>query len=87
MSESQLQKKTRDNVETEGTARLALTAEQVAQVMGISRSHVWRLHSSGHLPCPVRLGRAVRWDRKTLEAWLEAGGPPRDRWEARRHPS
>ena len=68
------------------TPRLALSVEEVAEVLGISRAHVWRLHSSGHIPRPVRLGRSVRWDRKTLEAWLEAGGPPRDRWESMRQP-
>ena len=63
------------------TFKLALSVEEVAEVLGISRAHVWRLHSSGRIPKPVRLGRAVRWNRKTLENWLEAGGPPRDRWE------
>ena len=61
--------------------RLALTAEEVAELLGISRAHVFRLQSSGRLPRPIRLGRAVRWPRITLEAWLAAGAPPRDRWE------
>lgn len=61
--------------------RMALSAEEVADVLGISRSHVFRLASSGRLPRSLRLGRAVRWDRATLEAWLAAGAPPRDRWE------
>ncbi|MBK8915406.1 MAG: helix-turn-helix domain-containing protein [Phycisphaerales bacterium] len=63
--------------------RIALSAEEVADVLGISRAHVWKLHSIGKLPRPVRLGRVVRWDRKILEAWLAAGAPPRDRWEPR----
>lgn len=63
------------------TPRLAVSAEEVAKLLGISRAHVWRLHSSGRIPRPVRLGRAVRWNRKNLEAWLEAGGPPREQWE------
>lgn len=61
--------------------RLALSAEEVADVLGISRAHVFRLASSGRLLRSVRLGRAVRWDRTTLEAWLAAGAPTRDRWE------
>ena len=67
-----------------GLQRLALSADEVAEILGISRAHVWKLASSGRLPRPVRLGRAVRWDRKTLEAWLAAGAPPRDRWESMR---
>lgn len=66
---------------TSDLRRLALSAEEVAGMLGISRAHVFRLASSGRLPRSVRLGRAVRWDRKTLEAWLAAGAPPRDRWE------
>jgi len=62
--------------------RMALSAEEVAGVLGISRAHVFRLSSSGRLPRSFRLGRAVRWDRATLEAWLAAGAPTRDRWEA-----
>jgi excisionase family DNA binding protein len=61
--------------------QLVLTAEEVAELLCISRAHVFRLQSSGHLPRPIRLGRAVRWPRAVLEAWLEAGAPPRDRWE------
>jgi len=64
--------------------RLALSAEEVAEALGISRAHVFRLASSGRLPSSFRLGRAVRWDKATLEAWLAAGAPPRERWEALR---
>ena len=73
-----------DRTPPQQVLKLALSVEEVAQLLSISRAHVWRLHSSGRIPRPVRLGRSVRWDRKTLEAWLEAGGPPRDRWEATR---
>ncbi|MBI3834114.1 MAG: helix-turn-helix domain-containing protein [Planctomycetes bacterium] len=66
--------------------RLALSADEVAAMLGISRAHVWKLASTGRLPRPIRLGRAVRWDRKNLEAWLAAGAPSRDRWEAVRVP-
>jgi excisionase family DNA binding protein len=64
------------------TNRLAISADEVAKLLGISRAHVWRLHSQGRIPRPVRLGRAVRWDRATIERWLAAGAPPRERWEA-----
>lgn len=64
------------------TNRLAISADEMAELLGISRAHVWRLHSQGRIPRPVRLGRAVRWDRATIERWLAAGTPPRERWEA-----
>lgn len=64
--------------------RLALAAEEVAEALGISRAHVFRLASSGRLPRSFRLGRAVRWDKAELQAWVAAGAPNRDRWEEMR---
>ena len=64
--------------------RVALSAEEVAESLGVSERHVWALHASGRLPKPVRLGRCVRWRREELLAWVEAGCPSRDRWEAMR---
>jgi len=61
--------------------RLAISAEEVADLLGISRAMVWKLHSGGRLPRPIRLGRVVRWERRALEEWIAAGAPPRDRWE------
>ena len=61
--------------------RLALTAGEVADLLGVSLRHVRSLHSSGRLPRPVRFGRAVRWNVEELRAWLAAGSPPRDQWE------
>ena len=66
--------------------RLALSAAEVAKLLGISQRHLWAMHASGRLgPLPVRFGRAVRWNAAELAAWLDAGAPPRDRWLAQRH--
>jgi len=77
------------NIKPEATTplgeRIALSADEVAEALGISRAHVWKLTSTGRLPRPVRLGRAVRWPRKDLEQWLAAGAPSRDRWEETRY--
>lgn len=62
--------------------RLALPAGDVASLLGISLRHLRALDASGRLPRPVRLGRAVRWNRAELRAWLDAGCPPRAEWEA-----
>jgi predicted DNA-binding transcriptional regulator AlpA len=63
---------------------LALAANDVAKMLGISERHLWALNSSGRLPRPLRLGRAVRWPVEELRAWLAAGAPERSRWEALR---
>jgi excisionase family DNA binding protein len=61
--------------------QLALSATALANRLGISRAHVWKLLSLGRLPAPVRLGRAVRWDKRVVDAWLAAGAPPLSQWE------
>lgn len=60
---------------------LLLGAEAAAELIGISESTLWKLHSQGRIPNPMRLGgRVVRWRREELEAWVRAGCPPRERW-------
>ena len=66
---------------------LAYTADDLAFLLNCSKRHIAALHSSGRLPRPIRLGRSVRWRADELRAWLDAGAPSRERWEAMRHPS
>ena len=61
---------------------LLLDAEQAAALAGVSRSHWWSLHSAALVPFPVKLGRATRWRRREIEAWVDAGCPPRHEWLA-----
>ena len=58
--------------------RLAVAARDAAELLGISRAQLWKLHSSGKMPRPVRLGaKATRWRVDELRAWLKAGCPDR----------
>lgn len=50
----------------------ALSANQVAEILGISRVHAWRLISSGELPS-FRLGRLNRVPRAAIEHLLQHG--------------
>jgi len=52
-----------------------LTVEQVAKLLGVSARHVRRLVDAGKAPQPVRLGRACRWARPAVEAWIADGCP------------
>lgn len=61
--------------------RALLSADEVATLLSISIRHVHKLNVSERLPRPLRLGRAVRWRRDELLAWLAAGAPSRARWE------
>lgn len=68
--------------QADASERLALSAKETALLLGISQRHLWAMHSAGRVPEPIRLGRSVRWRRDELRAWLDAGAPVRDRWEA-----
>jgi excisionase family DNA binding protein len=68
-----------------GPTALGLSAAEAAALLGVSESHFYSLHRTGRLgPLPVRMGRAVRWSRKELVDWFEAGSPSRSRWLALR---
>lgn len=62
-----------------------LSADQAAELLAISVRHLHKLNVSERLPRPLRLGRAVRWRRSELLAWLAAGAPSRARWETMRN--
>jgi excisionase family DNA binding protein len=53
--------------------RLALSVPELAELLGISQRHVWKLVARGVLT-PVRLGRSVRFLRVYVLAVLETTG-------------
>ena len=76
------------NVECERTHRdsdaLAISARQLAGLLGISLRQAWRLNSAGKLPKPIRLGGSVRWGRQEIVDWFAACCPDRRTWTAMR---
>ncbi len=50
-------------------APLLLRAEEAARLLGLGRSKVFEMLASGELPA-VRVGRAVRVSRASLERWV-----------------
>lgn len=63
---------------------LTVPAKELAAMLGISLRQVWRLNSAELLPRPIYLGGSCKWLRKEIEAFLEAGCPDRESWEARK---
>lgn len=60
---------------TQPTAEL-LDAAGVAAMLSVSPKTVRRFQQAGKLPAPIRLSRGiVRWRKRDLEQWLEAGCP------------
>ncbi len=58
------------------------TRDDLAALLQVSLRHVAAMNSSGRLPRPLRLGRAVRWLAEEFHEWLAAGAPARDKWDA-----
>lgn len=69
------------NVEQQNQTLMA-TVGDVARMLHVSIRQVWRLHSIGKLPNPVRLGSCVRWRVDEIRAFVEAGCPCRQKWES-----
>jgi len=54
-----------------------LTSRQAARLCGVGERTLWRWAHSGSAPAPLRPGgRAVRYRRDELLAWIAAGCPP-----------
>lgn len=52
-----------------------LDVRAVAAMLDCSPRHVYRLADAGRMPKPRRLGQLVRWSRRELEQWIDAGCP------------
>jgi predicted DNA-binding transcriptional regulator AlpA len=48
---------------------------KLAAKLSCSTRSCYRLADAGRLPPPTRLGSLVRWNRRTIQEWLDAGCP------------
>jgi len=66
-------------VDSDGSGTPLWTAEEVAELLGVSHEYVWQLSREGRIPT-VSLGRTRRYRRESILAWLDqiesAGGRP-----------
>jgi excisionase family DNA binding protein len=53
-----------------------LDVQAVAEMLGCSARHVYRLSDAGRMPAPVKLGTLVRWNRAAVDEWISAGCRP-----------
>jgi predicted DNA-binding transcriptional regulator AlpA len=64
-------------------APLLVDAKQAAAMCSKSL-RTWRTwDAAGRIPRPVRIGRSTLWRADELRAWVAAGCPCRQEWEAR----
>ena len=61
---------------------LMISADEAAELVGVSRATWWAHHASGRCPAPVKLGGRTLWRVQELHDWVAAGCPPRAKWQA-----
>ena len=55
------------------TQVLVVRMSRLVEMIGLSRSTIWKLLSEGKFPNPIRLGsRSRAWRIKDVEDWLES---------------
>ena len=52
------------------TPRLLMTAIEAARALSVCEKTLWTLTQRGEIPC-VRIGRAVRYDVRDLDGWIQ----------------
>ena len=52
-----------------------LDVQAVAEMLGCSPRHVYRLSDAGRMPGPVKLGALVRWNSASIREWIQEGCP------------
>ena len=53
-----------------------LDVQTVADLLGCSARHVYRMSDSGAMPRPVKLGSLVRWSAAAIGEWIDGGCKP-----------
>lgn len=55
------------------TSAKLLDVQAVAEMLGCSARHVYRLSDAGRMPAPVKLGALVRWNLYAIREWIDGG--------------
>ena len=58
------------------TSAKLLDVQAVAEMLGCSQRHVYRLSDAGRMPSPVKLGSLVRWSAAVIGKWIDDGCKP-----------
>jgi len=54
-------------------SRKYIRPQELATMLAVHRTTLWRWVRDGHIPRPVRLGpNTVAWDSTQIDAWLAA---------------
>jgi prophage regulatory protein len=58
---------------SQDTQVLVVRMSRLVEMIGLSRSTIWKLLSEGKFPNPIRLGsRSIAWRINDIEEWLQS---------------
>lgn len=52
-----------------------LTTAEAARLLNVGERTLWRWSRSGVAPAPLKIGGTVRYNRRALSEWIDAGCP------------
>lgn len=59
-----------------------LSRSEVADLLGCHPDTVSKMHVEGAMPAATRVGARSKWRRSVIQAWVKAGCPRREAWDA-----
>jgi predicted DNA-binding transcriptional regulator AlpA len=65
-----------------GQDALLTDIKGLAKMLGRSERAIWRDHSAGRVPEPIKLGGMTKWRVAEIREWVAVGCPDRSAWEA-----
>jgi len=68
------------SVTSTNPTRKYIRAQELATMLAVHRTTLWRWVQDGHMPRPVQLGpNTIAWDSSQIDAWLaERAGVAKD---------
>ena len=52
-----------------------LDVKEASRLCSISAPMLYKLNAAGNLPAPIKIGKLMRWRRKEILKWINAGCP------------
>jgi predicted DNA-binding transcriptional regulator AlpA len=70
-----------------GQEALLTDIKGLAKMLGRSERAMWRDHSAGRIPMPIKLGGMTKWRVAEIHEWVAAGCPDRATWATMKKPT
>jgi len=69
------------NVPSDEESSLLVDTREAAKLLNLCGKTLYSMEKDERMPRSIKIGRAVRWNREELRAWVNAGCPSVDEWQ------